>query len=278
MSSRARACAARRGRRPAPCPPRARAPLLLEALGCLGRALLGLGEGALRLAHALRGGLALALARGRLLALALAGRRLLALALRGLLALALAPRRRRALLFAPWASPCLRLRLRGPLRSLAPRRRPRRRRTAPAACARARLRPPATSSRASGSIAPACSVSRTRSMVASERSPPLALSSPRAASTRRSTAARSRSVASRSFAPEPLPASTASCAADSWSPAFHSVARRRFCERTAWLAAHAATVGLPSALTAAASSRRPSARSSLASASRSPTNSSRGRP
>ena len=47
------------------------------------------------------------------------------------------------------------------------------------------------------------------------------------------------------------------------SPAFHSSRAARFCERTAWLAAHAATVGLGSALTAAASSRRPSARSSL---------------
>ena len=100
----------------------------------------------------------------------------------------------------PW------LGLRRPAAAPGPRRD--RRRTAPAARARAPRGPPATSSRASGSMAPACSVSRTRSMVVSERSPPLALSRPRAASTSGSTAARSRSAAARSLAPEPLPAST----------------------------------------------------------------------
>jgi hypothetical protein len=205
----------------APAPPRgARPPLAVRSCAC-SRA-----RGAL---SARRGGLALALARGGLLALALAGRGLLALALGRLLALALALGRPSSPRLGLGLGLAFASRLAGcgsPSRPL--RRRSRKGSAAEEPCGeRSRTaRPAATSSRASESMAPACSVSRTRSMVASERSPPLAPSSPRAASTRRLDRRRARArLASRSSRPDPCRQDGIRARPRASQPAFHSSPR-----------------------------------------------------
>ena len=147
----------------------------------------------------------------------------------------------------------------------------------PPIAARSRTnRPARSSSPVSSSRAAAWSVSLIFSRSAGVGRSPASAASSAASPASPATSSRSFAAALWNALRSP-PASNSSCAALSSSPAASSRSTPLARRRASWFSAHAATVGLRSALTASASSRLPSLRSAFARSSRARVNSPGGR-